>query len=360
MLTSARAVPRVPGTPRLSVVIPNWNYGEFIADAIDSALAIDWPGVEVIVVDDGSTDNSREVIQSYGDRVLPLFQANAGQKAACNAGFAHATGDVVIFLDSDDLLDSSIAREIAAVWRPGISKVQFQMKIVDASGKATGATFPQYPFVPTPRQIRRWALRAGAYPTPVGSGNAYARWFLQKIFPLDGTERFSDSYCLAAAPYLGDVVTVAKPLVSYRVHGRNDGAMSTFKGEHFGRETARAQWRFRYAQQAARSVGLSLPDAAFRNSLAVLPYRLASLRLAPEQHPVPADSTEAIVRDTIKAVFVPQGRGVPARAALLAWTLLVASLPRKASERLVLWRFASLSRPKALRRVLSLLRVVRS
>ena len=344
----------------VSVVIPNWNYGEFLAAAIDSALGLDWPAVQVIVVDDGSTDGSRAVIQRYGERVVAVFQANAGQKAACNAGFALARGEVVIFLDSDDLLDPSVAREIAAVWRPGISKVQFQMKIIDARGEATGATFPQYRVVPTPAQIRRWALRAVAYPTPVGSGNAYARAFLEKIFPLDGSERFSDSYCLAAAPYLGDVVTVAKPLVSYRVHGRNDGALSTMKGDHFARETARAQWRFRYAQRLARSVGLMVPDAAFRNSLAVLPYRLASFRLAPAQHPIANDSLTAIVRDTLKAAFIPQGRAVQARAALLAWTLMVASLPRPVSERLVLWRFASPSRPRALRRVLAAFRVVTS
>ena len=343
----------------VSVVIPNWNYGEFLRAAIDSALGLDWPAVEVIVVDDGSTDNSRAVIESYGDRILALFQANQGQSAACNAGFAHVKGEVVIFLDSDDLLDRSIVKEIAAVWRPGISKVQFQMKIVDAQGNATGSTFPQYNVVPTPQEIRKWALRAAAYPTAVGSGNAYARRFLDKIFPLDCTERASDSYCVTAAPYLGDVVTVAKPLVSYRVHGRNEGAMSTLQVDRFGRELARALWRFQYAQRIALSAGTSIPDAVVWKSLAVLPYRLASLRLAPGAHPIPRDSVAAVVRDTVKASFVPQGRAAQARAVLLAWTILVALLPRTASERLVLWRFASPSRPEALRRLLAVLRVVK-
>jgi glycosyltransferase involved in cell wall biosynthesis len=353
--------PPASSVPRLSVVIANWNYAQFLRAAIDSALGQDSAHpVEVIVVDDGSTDDSRAIIESYGDRVVALFQANAGQTAACNAGFARTTGDVVIFLDADDVLDRAVAGEIAAVWRPGISKVQFQMKIIDAQGHATGATFPHYPYVPTPQQIRRWALGAAAYPTPVGSGNAYARSFLQAIFPLDGTEPASDSYCLAAAPYLGDVVTIAKPLVSYRIHGRNDGAMSTFQVGRLSREVARAQWRFHYAQGIARSVGWSIPDAVFGNSLAVLPYRVASLRLAPAQHPIADDSMAAIVRDGAKAFFVPQGRDLPARVALLAWTLLVASLPTGASERLVMWRFASPSRPAALRRVLTALRVVKS
>ena len=119
----------------VTVIIPNHNYGDFIGTAIDSALALDWPAVEVIVVDDGSTDHSRQVISAYGERVLSIFQENAGQSVACSAGFARSSGQIVIFLDSDDALEPTLIRELMAVWRPGISKVQFQMKFVDADGK---------------------------------------------------------------------------------------------------------------------------------------------------------------------------------------------------------------------------------
>lgn len=339
----------IPDPLRFSVIIANWNYAAYVGAAIDSALALDWPAVEVIVVDDGSTDDSRRIIASYGERVQAIFQANGGQRAACNAGFARAQGHVVIFLDADDRLDPALAREIAAVWRPGLSKVQFQMRVVDAAGQPTGATFPHFPATPpTPEEIRRWALGAGAYPTPVGSGNAYARTFLETIFPLEGSETASDSYCLAAAPLLGDVVTIAKPLVDYRIHGRNDGAMSEFDVARFARELARAQWRFAYAQEIARRSGVSIPDRVFRHSLATLPYRLASLRLDPARHPIAGDSLAAVVADTIRAVFVPQGRTPLACATLVAWTLLVAALPRHAGAPLALWRFASPSRPRAL------------
>jgi len=86
----------------VSIVIPNYNYGRFIGEAIDSALAQTHPLVEVIVVDDGSTDDSRAVIERYGERVTAIFQANAGQNAACAAGFARAHFDLVVFVDSDD------------------------------------------------------------------------------------------------------------------------------------------------------------------------------------------------------------------------------------------------------------------
>lgn len=344
----------------VSVVIPNYNYADFVGEAIESALGLDWPALEVIVVDDGSSDGSRDVIARYAGRITTIFQANAGQRVACNVGFARSRGEVVVFLDSDDLLHPSLVTELMTVWHPGVSKVQFQMKIIDASGTPTGSYLPQFGTVPTAEQIRKWALRAGAYPTPPGSGNAYARTFLQKIFPLEGTEPFSDSYCLAAAPYLGDVVTVAKPLVSYRVHGRNAGAMSHMQANRFGRELAVAEWRFRYAQRAAKAAGLSVDDEVFNKSLTVLAYRIASLRMAPEHHPIQSDSVAAVLRDFATAFFVEQGLSLQSRSVLLAWAALVAALPRELGERLVLWRFASSSRPQALRRVLRTLRVLQS
>jgi hypothetical protein len=345
-------------TPKLSVVMTNFNYARFVGPAIESALAIEYPDVQVIVVDDGSSDGSQEVIARYQPRITALFQDNRGQIAATNRAFELVTGDVVVFLDGDDTLDPAMGREIAAAWGPAVSKVQFQMKIIDGDGRPTGAVFPLYPGVPTPAQIRTWASRAAAYPTPPGSGNAYSRWFLQRLFPLAGTETAPDSYCLAAAPHLGDVVTVARPLASYRVHGRNQGAMLSFEPERLARELGRAQWRFRYAQQLARSAGVEIPDAAFRRSLATLPYRLASLRLAAERHPIPHDTIARVVLDTVRAALVPQGRSAPAVAALVAWTILVALLPETMGKQLALWRFASPSRPKLLRRALSMFRVV--
>jgi len=346
-------------TPMLiSVVIPNYNYGDFIADAIDSALNLDWPRVEVIVVDDGSTDDSADIIRGYGERITSLFQSNAGQRVACNAGFERASGEVVIFLDSDDTLSPSLVRELAMVWHPGVSKVQFQMQVVDAAGKGTGSVLPQYTIVPQPEEIRRWVLTTGTYPTPPGSGNAYARAFLARIFPLLGRDPSCDAYCVAAAPFLGDVVTVAKPLVSYRVHGRNDGAMSQLASDRFGRDLARACWRFEYAQTIARTVGLDLPSAALHKSLQLLPYRLASLCLLPERHPIERDSTLRVLVDLARAVFIPQGVGLTARLAIAVWGGLVAIAPKRVRTRLVLWRFASASRPELLRRALKALSVV--
>jgi glycosyltransferase involved in cell wall biosynthesis len=343
----------------VSVIICNHDYARFLPQAIESALGLDWPELEVIVVDDGSTDDSREVMARYADRVTVVHQPNSGQWAACNTGFARSRGEVVIFLDSDDVLAPSVLREVAAVWRLGISKVQFQMKVVDEHGVATGAVLPQFHRVPSSADIRSWALHAASYPTPPGSGNVYARTFLDKLFPLSGGDRAADSYCLAAAPYLGDVVTIAKPLVSYRVHGRNQGAMASLDARRFGFELKRAQFRLSYARQVAGGIGVPSSDDVLTRSLSVLPYRLASLKLLPEEHPIKKDSSWRVLRDLTAACFVPQGVTPRARAVLWVWAVSVAVSPRNFGQKLALWRFSSASRPEILKRSLRMLRVVK-
>jgi glycosyltransferase involved in cell wall biosynthesis len=342
----------------VSVVIANHNYADFLADAVDSALALDWPEVEVIVVDDGSTDHSRSVLASYGERIVSIFLERSGQVAAYNAGFARSRGDAVIFLDADDLLEPHLTQKLAAVWRAGLSKVQFQMRAVDAQGRELGSVFPQYARAPTPDDVRAWMATTGEYPTPPGSGNAYARAFLERIFPLSGFDRAADSHCVTAAPYFGDVLTVPEPLVKYRVHGRNLGAMSELDGERFNREVARAAARLRYAQEIASSLDLPVPNGSLRRSLRLLPYRLASLRLAPEGHPLSGDSRAGLLLDALRAAGMPQGQSRRASAALVVWLTLVASLPLPLARRLMLWRFVPQSRSERLRRWLRDLRLV--
>ena len=89
--------------PTVSVVVNNFNYERYVGLAIESALA-QRPRPEVVVVDDGSSDGSRALLSEYKRRVKLVLQDNGGQAAAFNSGFAATTGDVVLFLDADDLL----------------------------------------------------------------------------------------------------------------------------------------------------------------------------------------------------------------------------------------------------------------
>jgi glycosyltransferase involved in cell wall biosynthesis len=92
-----------PGEPGLvSVVIPSYNRAALIQDALRTVLAQTYSPIEIIVVDDGSTDNTREVVESYGGAVRYVYQQNAGAAAARNTGFHHARGEFVALLDSDD------------------------------------------------------------------------------------------------------------------------------------------------------------------------------------------------------------------------------------------------------------------
>jgi glycosyltransferase involved in cell wall biosynthesis len=91
------------GGPLVTVLLCNYNYGQFIAEAIESVLNQSYSKFEFLIVDDGSTDISREVIATYDDpRIRVILQENGGQAAAFNAGFALASGEIVAFLDSDD------------------------------------------------------------------------------------------------------------------------------------------------------------------------------------------------------------------------------------------------------------------
>jgi glycosyltransferase involved in cell wall biosynthesis len=100
--------------PDVTIIIPAFNAEKYIAESVESVLAQSHPVVECIVVDDGSTDRTAEIVESFGDRVRLVRQANAERSAARNAGLALASGEYVGFLDADDLLlPGKVAEQVA-------------------------------------------------------------------------------------------------------------------------------------------------------------------------------------------------------------------------------------------------------
>lgn len=98
----------------VSVIIPTFNRATVIGKTIESVLAQTYPNVEIIVVDDGSTDDTRETLSRYGDRVHYIYQQNAGPSAARNRGARASQADYITFLDSDDLLlPTKLERQVA-------------------------------------------------------------------------------------------------------------------------------------------------------------------------------------------------------------------------------------------------------
>src|SRR5210317_699273 len=99
--------------PLVSVIIPTYNRGWILTEAIDSVLAQDFKDFELIVVDDGSTDNTRQILDSYDQDLIVIRQSNRGVSAARNRGIAAAAGRLVAFLDSDDLwLPRKLSRQV--------------------------------------------------------------------------------------------------------------------------------------------------------------------------------------------------------------------------------------------------------
>tara|TARA_B100000378_G_scaffold101167_2_gene80657 strand:+ start:94931 stop:96016 length:1086 start_codon:yes stop_codon:yes gene_type:complete len=325
---------------RFSIVIANYNYDRFLGRAIESAVALDWPDVEVIVVDDGSTDNSREVIESFAGSITPIFQPNGGQRDANNNGFAHSTGEVIVFLDADDVLDPRFAKAVAAAWGPTVTKVQVQMQLIDAEDRPFGDLIPNFAFRPEPAQITAWARSATEYPTPPGSANAYSRRFLERFFPI-GEEHdvVTDSTCLALAPLMGDVVTIVEPLVHYRQHGSNDSNLGIRPG-NFTREVARAMKRQKSAEDICTALGVEPPRPdSLRRSRHLLQLRAASLRMAPRDHPLPGDGRITAGMDAIGSIFRRNFDPLKKRLIVAGWVLAVVTAPAPIARKLIRKRF---------------------
>ncbi len=138
---------------KFSIVTLAFKQRKYLEEAIDSVLNQDYPDIEYIVIEPGSNDGSREVIEGYGDRIAQkIFEPDEGAADGLNKGFAHATGEVFAFLNADDLLLPNAIRKVADYLErnPECDLVMGNGFISDAAGvpvrhvKATGFSVPRY------------------------------------------------------------------------------------------------------------------------------------------------------------------------------------------------------------------------
>ena len=210
--------------PEISVIMDNYNYGQYIGEAIRSVLSQDFSDFELIIVDDGSTDNSREIISSFPDsRIKKIFQENGGQLSAFNAGFQAATGKIVCFLDSDDLYQqgylSSVAKHFSRYPDCGclLCKIEYFGQKSGSSTFYPDGFFGCNPFSVAARHVWRGTST---------SGISIKKDTLAKILPYTENEKYWKTRADDLLIWGTDIVCSNKycfslPAVKYRVHDNN-------------------------------------------------------------------------------------------------------------------------------------------
>jgi glycosyltransferase involved in cell wall biosynthesis len=345
---------------KLSIIIANYNYRDFVGASIESALAVDWPDKEVLVVDDASTDDSRSIIEGFDDRVVAYFRPKSHQLGAHIFGFEQSTGEIIIFLDSDDLLEPEVMQEISKIWRPGVSKVQYRMNLIDATGTQLGSAIPQFPPKDDPERLRRTFLRTMAYTTPPGSGNAYSREFVRDVFALGPTIPESDAALLTLAPILGDVLTIRRPLARYRSHSASYGGMQSLDPVKLRKQLHQDIERARLFARVCRRLQIPVPADPLRYNLNHLQYRLASYLIEAWAHPFQEDTMAGLVYRLGSSATISSQMRWRDKAILVAWTIACVLAPPGYRRQFVLWRFAPTARPRVIMALLVALSSLRS
>lgn len=211
--------------PLVSVLINNYNYARYLQTAIESALHQTYPHCEILVVDDGSTDDSRQIIQSYGDCVIPILKPNGGQASALNAGFAASRGDLICLLDSDDVwLPTKVEQVVTALEAyPNAAVLYHRVQTVNQAEQWWGKPWPPYPVIRG--TIAEQVMRTGGWwPFPPSTGLSFTRSFLKQVIPIPELEYrlCADTYLADLAPFFGDVVGIEDALSLFRIHDANN------------------------------------------------------------------------------------------------------------------------------------------
>jgi hypothetical protein len=330
----------------VTVVVNNFNYAEFVGDAIESALAQRGAETEVVVVDDGSTDGSRAVVQRYAQRVTTVLKQNGGQASAFNAGFRASRGNVVIFLDADDVLLPRTAERVAQLFarRPETAKVHYRLEVVDAYGRPTGAFLPPLTRELPDGDIRERVLGApDDIPYPPTSGNAFSAAALRALLPMPESPytRLADVYLLALAPLLGRVARLDDVGGRYRAHTRNL-QYATGCDLNRIRATIRAtSATHEHLASLATSLGIVEGGALRFASITDLAQRLVSRRLEPAAHPIASDQPTTLAARGAAAALRRSEMPFTRRLMYAAWFTAMAVAPRRMAHELAERLFAA-------------------
>ena len=200
--------------PKVSIVTPSFNQAPFLEQTLRSVLGQDYPNLEYIVIDGGSTDGSLEIIQRYADRLAYWqSQPDQGQTDAINQGFAHATGEILAWLNSDDLLlPGAVSAAVKALQEhPEAAMVYGDALLINAQGKTIG----KFPAAQTDyRKLRR------GYVHIPQQASFFRADLWRQVGPLDVSFYFAMDYDLwVRLAALAPLVYVPQLWAAFRLHG---------------------------------------------------------------------------------------------------------------------------------------------
>ena len=208
--------------PLVSVVVPCFNYGRYVAAAIESALNQDWPEMEVIAVDDGSTDDTLAVLNSFGSAIRVIHRANGGVNAATDTGVAAARGELITFLDADDTWPPGRVRVLAEALlaHPEAGAAYGDMRVLDETGAVVHASFNAHKGFPT-APSGRFLGQILAF-NCVSAGAMMVRAALRDCFhPIPAHGGWHDWWIATQILRETEIVAVPEVVNLYRQHGSN-------------------------------------------------------------------------------------------------------------------------------------------
>jgi glycosyltransferase involved in cell wall biosynthesis len=315
--------------PFISVIINNYNYEKFLSKAIDSVLDQTYSRYEVIVVDDGSTDQSHLIIKLYKDYVKAVIKENGGQASALNEGFRVSTGEIIIFLDSDDYLFPNAIEQVVAAWKLNISKVQYRLQVINSEGESIGV----HP--PVERNMKSGdvipdILRTGNYATSLTSGNAFCRNVLDKIMPIP-EEKFrlaADGYLVFSVPFYGEIVSIEEPLGAYRIHGNNlwaqNGNVDVYKLHKFIRHDLE---RYKVIAEYAEKLGHQVSERILLQDYLHVRSRIKSFKIDSKSHPIKSDSSFDLMFQGLLATVKSRNLKCSRKLFLILWFIGIWTIP---------------------------------
>ena len=212
--------------PRVTVLIDTYNYGQFVEEAVQSVLTQDFPRdqIEIIVVDDGSMDDTSERLQKYSSDIHYLRKPNGGQASAFNFGFENATGEIVALLDADDVWLPNKLKAVCEAFEKNPAAGMVYHKVYIWDGNNETSLDPN--FIEISGRVTESKSDLLKYPMSGTSCLAFRRDILKQLMPIPpGLRSQADAFLTALIIFISPVAAVAEYLTKYRVHETNLYAM---------------------------------------------------------------------------------------------------------------------------------------